>query len=163
MQGVPAEVLRNTGSGFYCGRGAHFRRHEKIRIGNNVFMGINVHIASPCLIKDDVMLASYVSLVGGDHRFDQPAVLMNRSGRGNLQEIVIEEEAWIGHGAIVLGGVRIGRGAIVAAGSVVTKDVAPCTIWCSNPAHFLRNRFASEDEQCAHLAFLEQRYGPREL
>ena len=107
-------------------------------IGANVFMGIRVHIACPCLIKDDVMLASNVAFVGGDHRFDQADVPMNRGGRGRLRRIVIEEEAWIGHGAIILAGVHIGRGAIVGAGSVVTKNIPACAIWGGNPARFLR-------------------------
>lgn len=159
IKGVPNSVLRNSGYGFYCGRAPYFRSGEDIKIGNNVFIGIHVHIASPCIIKDDVMIASYVALVGGDHRFDQPGILMNRSGRGNLKQIIIEEEAWIGHGSILMAGVRIGRGSIIAAGSVVTKDIPACTIWGGNPARFIRNRFRTDEEQRVHLAFLEERFG----
>lgn len=52
--------------------------------------------------------------------------------------IVVEDYAWIGAGAIVLPGVTIGKGAVVAAGAVVTRDVAPRTIVAGNPARFLR-------------------------
>jgi virginiamycin A acetyltransferase len=53
----------------------------------------------------------------------------------------LESDVWIGHGAIILQGVRIGEGSVVAAGSVVTKDVAPYTIVAGNPARTVRDRF----------------------
>ena len=52
--------------------------------------------------------------------------------------IVLEEDVWIGSNATILGGVRIGAGAIVAAGAVVTRDVAPMTIVGGVPARFIR-------------------------
>jgi len=157
-KGVPLTLVKSAGTNFYCGKRAHFRRGERIEIGNNVFMGNSVHIACPCIIRDDVMIASYVSIVGGDHRFDQPAVLMNSSGRSNPKTIIIEEDVWIGHGSIIMNGVTIGRGAIVAAGSVVTKSIPPCTIWGSNPAKFLRDRFKNDSEKELHLNFLNDKY-----
>ncbi len=61
-------------------------------------------------------------------------------GRGGwTKPIVIEDEAWVGAGSIVLQGVTIGRGAIVATGAVVTKDVPSMTIAGGVPAKFLRN------------------------
>jgi acetyltransferase-like isoleucine patch superfamily enzyme len=161
LKGVPDEVAQAAGKGFYCGSDAHFRPGEDIVIGENVFMGTHIHIASPCLIKDDSMLASYVALVGGDHRFDQPAVLIRDSGRGTIRRIVIEEDVWIGHGSIILGGVNVGRGAIIAAGSVVSKNVPPVEVWGGIPARFIKNRFASEEQAATHLAFLERRYAHR--
>jgi len=59
--------------------------------------------------------------------------------------VLVGHDVWIGHGAIVLPGVRIGNGAIVGAGSVVTRDVAPYTIVVGNPARVLRPRFDSPE------------------
>ncbi|MCB1356319.1 MAG: hypothetical protein KDK53_07450 [Maritimibacter sp.] len=53
--------------------------------------------------------------------------------------ITVEDYAWIGAGAIVLPGVTIGTGAVVAAGAVVTRDVAPRSIVAGNPARLLRS------------------------
>jgi phosphonate metabolism protein (transferase hexapeptide repeat family) len=53
----------------------------------------------------------------------------------------IGNDVWIGHGAIVLPGRKIGDGAVVAAGAIVTKDVAPYTIVAGNPARFIKRRF----------------------
>jgi phosphonate metabolism protein (transferase hexapeptide repeat family) len=57
------------------------------------------------------------------------------------QPVVIAHDVWIGHGAIVLPGRTIGIGAVVAAGAVVTKDVAPYAIVAGNPARVIRQRF----------------------
>ncbi|WP_262230549.1 DapH/DapD/GlmU-related protein [Stenotrophomonas maltophilia] len=54
--------------------------------------------------------------------------------------LVIEDDVWVGFGAIVLSGVRIGRGSIIAAGAVVTKDVEPYSIVGGNPARKISQR-----------------------
>ena len=63
--------------------------------------------------------------------------------------IVIEDDVWIGYRATILSGVRVGRGAIIAAGSVVTKDVAPYTIVGGNPARKIKNRLSDIDQAIA--------------
>ena len=60
------------------------------------------------------------------------------------ERVVIGHDVWIGHGAIILPGVKIGHGAVVAAGAVVTRDVEPYAIVARGPAQFLRWRFAPE-------------------
>lgn len=63
------------------------------------------------------------------------------------KKCILGHDVWIGHAAIVLPGVRIGNGAVVGAGSIVTKDVAPYTIVAGNPAKPIRRRFP---ESLAH-------------
>jgi chloramphenicol O-acetyltransferase type B len=161
MRGVPAWILRRAGPGFYCGAGSFFRAGEDIRIGRNVFFGLGVHVSAPCVIGDDVLFGSRVAVVGGDHRFDLPGVPMNRSGRADAAPVVVEEEAWVGHGAILMAGVRVGRGAIVAAGAVVTKDIPPCEIWGGTPARALRPRFPDPADRDRHLAWMDAHYSGR--
>lgn len=67
------------------------------------------------------------------------AVAIFGSGH-DCEPVVIEDEGWVGANAVVLPGVRIGRGAVVAAGAVVTKDVAPYTIVGGVPARMIRER-----------------------
>lgn len=157
LRGVPPEVLAKAGPGFECGWGAFFRPGEDIRIGSNVFIGRNVHIAAPCVIKDYVLVGSNVAFVGGDHRFDFPSVLLRESGRGEIKPIVVEEDVWIGHGCVILCGTHIGQGSIIGAGSVVTKDIPPCTVWGGAPAIFLKERFRSEHDKNVHLLYLKDR------
>jgi acetyltransferase-like isoleucine patch superfamily enzyme len=71
-------------------------------------------------------------------------------GRGDLDgPIVVEDEVWIGAGAIITKGVRIGRGAVVGAGAVVTKDVAPRTFVGGVPARWIRDIPYPEDRALA--------------
>ena len=57
------------------------------------------------------------------------------------EPVVVESNVWIASDAVILPGVTIGEGAVIGAGSVVTKDVAPATVVAGNPARFLRNTY----------------------
>lgn len=119
-------------------------------------------IADGCRICPKVSVGRYVmfgpnvTITGSDHRFDVPGTPMIFSGRPELKETVIEADVWIGHGCVVMSGVRIGRGAIVAANSVVTKDVPPYEIHGGAPAKKIKDRFSSIEDIKAHDAMLEQ-------
>jgi acetyltransferase-like isoleucine patch superfamily enzyme len=118
---------------------------RKIRIGNNVGIGQRCTFQADTRIGDHVLIATDVALINSDdHRFDIVGKTIWDSGRGDKGEIIVEDDVWIGHGAIVLSPARIGCGAIVAAGSVVTRDVPPYTIVAGVPAKKLRTRFSPE-------------------
>lgn len=91
------------------------------------------------------MFGPEVSIVGADHRFDMAGVPMIFAGRPRLPSTVIEEDVWVGFRSTIMCGVTIGRGAIIAANSVVTKDVPPYEIHGGVPARKLRDRFADSD------------------
>ncbi|SDH61168.1 Acetyltransferase (isoleucine patch superfamily) [Pseudobutyrivibrio sp. 49] len=59
-------------------------------------------------------------------------------------DIVVDDDVWIGQNALILSGVHIGQGAVIAAGSVVTKDVEPYAIVAGNPARVIKKRFSNE-------------------
>ena len=84
-------------------------------------------------IGDDVFIGPKVNLITINHDPDPE----NRSATYG-RPIVIEDKAWIGINSTILPGVRIGYGAIVGAGSVVTKDVPPMTVVAGNPAKFIK-------------------------
>ena len=71
--------------------------------------------------------------------------------RGVEDQIIVETDVWIGTGAIILGGVKIGSGSIIAAGSVVTKNIPSCEIWGGVPAVKIKDRFDSQEEKEFHL------------
>jgi acetyltransferase-like isoleucine patch superfamily enzyme len=132
--------LLSLGKNFKCGINCSLSRKNNIRIGNDFFMGRNCHLASDLVIGDNVMLGSYVAFVGGDHKIDEIQTTMNKSGRDVFKTTIIHDDVWIGHGSIVLHGVEIQEGAVIAAGSVVTKDVMKNAIYGGNPAKFIRFR-----------------------
>lgn len=85
-------------------------------------------------IQDNTNISSHVKLITGSHDIDDPEFT------ADFLPIHIGHHCWIGTGAIVLQGVKIGDGAVVAAGSVVTKDVAPWTVVGGIPAKKIRDR-----------------------
>lgn len=102
---------------------------EHMRIGRNVYIGGN--LLGMCRggieIEDDAMLAANVSLISNNHDLYDRAVLTCRPVR-------ICKGAWIGAGAQIMPGVRVGRYAVVGAGSIVTKDVEDYQVVVGNPA-----------------------------
>lgn len=122
----------------------------------HTFIAMGCWIGPGVELEAYVMLGPRVAFVGADHRYDVPGMPIMFSGREELPKTVVERDAWIGYGAIILAGNRIGRGAIVAAGAVVTKDVPPYTIVAGVPARPIGQRFPDEAERARHEEFLAQ-------
>ncbi len=114
----------------------------KVSLGDRVYLGRYCYLDGDITIGDCTMLASSVAVVGGDHAFDKPGILMIDSGREHWKPTRIGRDCWLGHGAVILNGITIGDGAIVAAGSVVVRDVPPNSIVAGNPARMIRSRFS---------------------
>lgn len=117
----------------------------KVSVGSSCYIGRYSYLDGEIVIGDYTMIASNVAIVGGDHVYTRPGVLMRDGGREHWRKTYIGRDVWIGHGAIILNGATIGDGAVVAAGSVVTRDVLPFAIVAGNPARQLRWRFEGED------------------
>lgn len=93
-----------------------------VRVGEGVFINFNCTIIDTCLVSIGArtLFAPNVSIYSGSHPLD-PDVRQGTEGPEDGKEVWIEEDCWIGGNAIILPGVRIGRGSTVGAGSVVTK------------------------------------------
>lgn len=128
-----------------------------IDIGNNVcIFGEGTIISS---VKSSIVIRSYtaigqnVSIQDSNHRIDRASVYFmcrdmfgdnvfdDMSSKG---DVIIEEDVWVGSNSVVLSGVTLGRGSIIGAGSIVTKDVDPYTIVVGNPARKIKDRFSPE-------------------
>ena len=109
--------------------------------GQHIKMGRNVFINHDCTfldlggitLEDNVQIGPKVSLITENH----PLAAANRKDL-HLQAILIKNNAWLGAGVTVLPGVTVGENAVVAAGSVVTKDVAPNTVVAGVPARAIK-------------------------
>ncbi|HPY61452.1 MAG TPA: acyltransferase [Methanospirillum sp.] len=130
-----------AGDGFSTGHNVLVR--EKTTIGSNVSIGTGVIIEGHCTIGDHVSLQSMVYIPTnselGNHVFIGPnAVLTNDKypphGGKNLTGPTIHDHASIGANSTILPGVKVGEGALVAAGSIVTKDVPPFSLAIGSPA-----------------------------
>lgn len=119
--------------------------HRDISMGHRVQFGANCIVHCDASFGNSVLIARNVAFINrDDHRFDLPGTAIWDSPRGDKLKTIVEDDVWIGHGAIILSGVTIGEGAVVAAGAVVTRDVPPCAIVGGNPARVLRGRFLEE-------------------
>lgn len=130
--------------------------HRKIRLGNNVGIGGRCVITADLTIGNDVLIAPHVALLSRyPHDPDVVGTSMFQGPRADRGEIVIEEDVWIGFGAIILSGVRIGRGSVIGAGAVVLKDVPRYSVCLPQQQHILRPRFTSEQIE-RHEAALQR-------
>lgn len=119
--------LTHVAATFYMARDA--RVCSDLVADEYSYIGPACLIGPKCRLGVYTMIGPRVSIVGGDHIFDKPGIPIIFSGRPELKPTIIEDDAWIGCGAILLAGVHVGRGAIVAAGAVVTKDVPPYEVF----------------------------------
>ena len=119
------------------------------------FMNKHCWIATPTELGRYAMLGPYVKVVGSDHNYMTPGVPIVFASCPPLKTTVVSEDAWIGSDVTLMAGVRIGRGAIVAAGSVVTKDVPAYEIHGGVPARKIRDRFSTAEEVERHNEMLD--------
>lgn len=120
-------VLATSGTIVIGQRSTVGRGSEVVANGGAVTIGSDVRIAARCFLST------------ANHRFDNPAVPIARQGF-DVRPVVVEDDVWIGFGACVLPGVTIGRGSIVGAGAVVTKDVPAGSIVGGVPARIIGRR-----------------------
>lgn len=110
-----------------------------VTIGNFVSINEKCRVRN-CDIGNYVLLAPEVYILHSGHKYSSTDVTIYDQGETHYQRTIIEDDVWIGARSIILPGRRIGKGAIVAAGSIVTKDVPPYTIVGGNPAKVIKNR-----------------------
>lgn len=136
---------------------------KNVFIGKKCYIGDNVFFNSfnrKVIIDSFSIIADNVLFITGNHKYDvvgKPMIEIseNEKDENDDADITIEKDVWIGSNCIILKGITIHSGAIVGAGSVVTKDVDSCTIVAGNPAKFIRNRFDSQEKKELHLRSLE--------
>jgi acetyltransferase-like isoleucine patch superfamily enzyme len=104
-------------------------------IGPYCYIGCSGHIS----IGNNVMISPRVSIYAENHVFDHTDTPIKSQGV-KKENVVIEDDCWIASNSILLAGVTIGKGSIVAAGSVVTQDVPPYSVVAGVPARVIKNR-----------------------
>ncbi|MDQ0031445.1 acyltransferase [Arthrobacter bambusae] len=152
-----------VGDNFHVGVGTIIWAPQRLSIGNDVYVGKNATIQVDGMIGDGVLVANAVGIIGRtDHETRTVGVPIRRAEwvgdnpKALSKQTLVGSDVWIGYGAVILSGVTIGDSAIIAAGSVVTRDVAPNTVVAGSPATFRKYRF-SEPDFMTHWAELNRR------
>ncbi len=126
-----------------CGPGLDFRPpiyleyRERVHFGENVFINANLMIlgSGEVTIGNNALIGPEARFYTVNHAFD---VETRREGWERAFPIVLEDDVWLGGSVVICPGVTIGRGSVVAAGAVVTKDVPPMSVVGGNPAKVLK-------------------------
>jgi len=134
--------------------GSHVRFYRGVSLspgGTHIDIGPQTHFAPYCVLYGPLTIGSHCAVAAhvvfasvghGYSRTDIPMV----EQPSTKNEIVLENDVWIGANAVVIGGVTIGEGSIVGAGAVVTKDVPPYSVVGGVPARIIRDRRNSESK-----------------
>lgn len=85
-------------------------------------------------------IAQFCTLVASNHTIETTQKIIDAPWDTSKHSIAIEDDVWIGANCVILPGVTIGRGAVIGAGSVVTKNVPPYSVFAGNPARYLKTR-----------------------
>lgn len=114
---------------------------EGLEIGNNVGIAQNcfIQVRGKVSIGNDVILGPNVMIFSENHNFDDITIPIVQQGETRLP-VTIENNVWLGARSVILGGVTVGEGSIVAAGAVVNKDVPPFSIVAGVPAKLIKSR-----------------------
>jgi acetyltransferase-like isoleucine patch superfamily enzyme len=134
-------LLGNLGNAPLIDYGTYFRYPKKIKIGNNVSINRGCELYAAYLAKDgtitigsNVALGPHVKVFAGGHDYTTIEMVVTAG------PVVIHDLVWIGGNSTILPGVRVGEGAVIGAGSVVTRDIPPYTVAVGNPARAIKIR-----------------------
>lgn len=120
-------------------RKADFGSGRGITIGNNSGLGVRCFVRGPLSIGDNVMMGPDVTILTNGHNIERTDIPMMQQG-GYVKGVVIGNDVWIGMRSIIMPGVKIGNGAVIGAGAIVTKDVPDFAIVGGCPAKVIRYR-----------------------
>lgn len=111
-----------------------------VRIGNNVLIGAysSIGCSNEVVIEDDVMFAPHVHVTDRNHTYEDISIPISRQPAVSDGPVLIGRETWLGYGVQVMPNVRIGRHCVIAAGSIVTKNIPDYSVAVGIPAKVIK-------------------------
>lgn len=147
------------------GKNVHFQWDVELKSPNkHVIIGDNVGINRRCVIITDIEIGNHVLIAPhcallnrGEHSYNMIGETIFTAPRSRSEKIIIGDDVWIGFGSIILGGLTIGEGAVIAAGSLVLNNVPPYSVVAGSPAKVIKQRFNYE-EIVRHKEMVRQKH-----
>lgn len=133
-------IFKKCGNNVNVEQGAYFQNGFDIEIGDNSGIGINAQLPNNVIIGSNVLMGPDVMIFSGSHRYTRKEILIREQGNEDSKQVIIEDDVWIGARSIILGGIRISKGAVIGAGSVVTKNVESFAVVAGVPAKEIKRR-----------------------
>lgn len=140
---ISNDVVIGAYNVIYAINSQHSNIKGLLKIGENTSIGEfnNIRAAGGSItIGCNCLISQYVTIVASNHNIDNSSLIIDQGWNENKTGVFIEDDVWIGANSVILPGVNIGKGAIIAAGSIVNKDVMPYTIVGGVPARFIKSR-----------------------
>lgn len=140
-----ANSLRHFGSNVRFDDNVHINQPHNVIINNDVFIGRDtiIHAYDLITIGNHTVIAAGCKLISANHRFDDIETPINYQGH-DCKPIQIGDDVWLGYGVVILPGVCLGTGCVVAAGAVVSKSFEPYSVIAGVPAKLIRHRRSPE-------------------
>lgn len=126
---------------------------KTLKMGAFGYVGPGAEIPKNVVIGNYTMIGRDMLILGSDHVFDIPGTAIIFSGRPISKPCIIGDDVWIGARCILMRGIEVGRGSVIASGSVVTRNVPAYSIVGGVPARHIRFRFDTQDAE-VHDKFL---------
>ncbi|PMM56110.1 hypothetical protein BCT54_22140 [Vibrio splendidus] len=133
-------VFCQLGDEVVVGKSAYIGNGLGIKIGNYSGIGDNCYLQGPIEIGNYVMMAPEVKILTRSHKTKSLDIPMALQGEVAKRKVIISDDVWIGSRVIIMPGVHVGKGVIIGAGSVVTRDVSAYSIVGGVPAKLIRSR-----------------------
>lgn len=133
-------IFKQCGKNIIIKNRAYFGSGTHIVIGDRSQIGQNSKIDHDTIFGNDVVMGPDVIIMSSAHAFEDPNVPINLQGALPKRPVVIGNDVWLGTRVVVMPGVSIGEGAVIGAGSIVTKDIPPYSIAVGAPARVIRAR-----------------------
>ena len=141
-RGLIFKIFFNAnGKGIKISEGTHIWNPNNVFLGNNVRIGRGSHLNAVEKIKigSNVSLGPYVIITSANHNYTNINIPINKQGL-TAKEIIINDDVWIGTFSVILPGIMIGKGSIIAASAVVTKNVPSGVVVAGVPAKIIHKR-----------------------
>ena len=134
---LATKVLKKSGKNLKISSNVNLYNPANIITGDNVYIGYSSYIGGgDVVLHDEVVIGPFCSIVAGNHTMEKDSF---RYGEYDCGKIVIGKGSWLGSHCTIVSNVNIGKGCLIAAGSVVNKDVSDFSMVAGIPAKFIKN------------------------